>query len=1151
MKFIHPFRCYVQHIASKQMLRVMKLILLLMTTLMMQVSASSFAQRITLKENNTNLKNVFAQIRKQTGYIVLYESNLLSNASKVNVNFVKTPLEEVLTSILKDQNLAFEIKQNSIILHKKNPSTEQLKISNPVQQNDIKGKVVDQNGKPIPGVNIIIKGTSKGVSTDENGNFSIALAAGENEITISSIGFESQTIVVNNQTNFNIVLKESLDRMNEVIVVGYGSQQKKTLTTSVSTVRQIKDLPVTSPGAALAGQVSGVSVQSTNGSPGQPPVIRVRGIGSIQAGNGPLYVVDGYPLENATAFNLISPQDILDIQILKDAAAAAIYGSRGGNGVVIVTTKRGEKGPAKISFNSYVGVQQVAKKVGVLNTAQFFDYLKDVFVNQGKPVPNIVANPPANTPNTDWQNEIFHNALQHSYQLGVTGGSDAVRYSVSGGYLSQEGIVDLTKYTRFNLRMSLDAQLTEKLKVGATITPSYTINDNKSTQGIINGGNPEGGGGIAAGGVVNTATSFPSFYPVRYANGDYAQPMVDPIFNPTTIPGLSPNFTNPIASLNLYEDREKTPLFLGSVYAEYNLLKDLKFKTTFGFQTSNSARNVYVPATLGRPALLTASLSKPDLLAVAAQRIVGLTYNWVSENFFSYDKTFGQDHALSAIVGYSAQQNTATQEVLNGQGGTYSNDQVHYVSNAGQIFANTAYNENTLVSVYGRVNYGYMSKYLLSATIRRDGSSRFGTNKKYASFPSISAAWRVSEEKFMKELPAISELKIRASYGLSGNNNIPNYQWQSYQTQVNYIFGAGNGSRNFGYIPSGVTNKDLTWETNSSTDIGLDVGLFHDRVTFTGDYYKRITSDLLYGRGVPALVGFANTVVENIGKVENKGLELAVTGKILTGGLKWTSNANITFNKNKVLQLANANYINISAGALTNSVRLAPGMPFGAFYGYKHIGVYKDQADINSSPVYAAAVVKPGDIKYADMNGDHKITLDDYTYLGSPQPEFTYGFVNTFEFNNFDLNIIMRGSKGNMILNANDRNPMRFNGAVNPRTNVLDRWRSEQEPGNGMEPRVGGVGQGDFSNRFLHDASFLQISNVTLGYNIPASVFKSHIKGLRIYGAVQNLATFSKYKAGFNPEADISNEGASTTIGVDWGSYPIARTFLFGLNLNF
>lgn len=1114
------------------------------------VSASTLAQKVTLKVKGAPLTTVFDQISNQTGYDFAYTSTALNKAKPVTIDVRNRDLREVLDQVFAGQPLKYNIEDRSItVTVKQIPAPDKIKAQSITT--DVHGKVTDEKGRPLPGTSVMIKGTTKGVSAAADGSFAITVPD-NSTLVFSFIGYLKQEVAVGKESVLNIVMKADPNAsLNEVVVVGYGSQRKKTLTTSVATIKatQIKDLPVTNPALALEGQASGVNVQTTNGSPGQPPVIRVRGIGSIQAGNGPLYVVDGYPLDDASAFNLISPQDIESIQVLKDAAAGAIYGSRGGNGVVIVTTKRGEKGPAKLAFSSYVGVQQIAKKVAVLNTPQFLDYLRDYYVNKGLVMPAAIANPPANLPNTDWQNEIYHNALQESYQLSITGGSDAVKYSISGGYLSQEGIVDLTKYTRYNLRMSLDAQISKKIRVGGTLMPSYAISDNKSTQGIINGGNSEGGGGIAVGGVVNTGMAMPPLYPVRYANGDYAQPAIDPLFN-ASLGTISPNLTNPIASLNLYEDREKDPLVLGSLYAEYNIIDGLKFKSTFGFQTGSSARNMYSPATLGRPGFLSASLSNPNLAAIAAQRNTGLSYNWVTENYFSYDKTFGQNHTFSAIVGYSAQQNVATLDVLTGQAGTYPNDQIHYVTNAGQIFGNSSYSENTLASVYGRVNYGYMDKYLLSATIRRDGSSRFGTNKKYANFPSVSAAWRLSKEKFMENVPAISELKLRASYGLSGNNNIGNYTWESYQIQSNYVFGAGNGTRNFGYMPGGITNANLTWETNRQTDVGLDLGLFEDRVFFTADYYKRITENLLFSRNVPGLVGFATSVIENVGKVENQGLELAVVSKNLTGRLKWTTNANISFNRNKVLQLANANFIGLSPAGLANAVRLAPGQALGSFYGYKQIGVYKNQADIDNSPVWAAGGIKPGDIKYADINRDGKVDANDITYLGSPLPKFTYGLVNTFEFDRFDLNIIVRGSQGNLILDANDRLPFYFNGAVNARTNVLNRWRSEQDPGNGMEPRVGGVAQNVFSTRFLHDASFLQISNVTLGYTIPQKVFKSYVRSLRLYGGIQNLYTFTKY-VGYNPEANNFNESGSTQLAVDQGSYPIARTFLLGLNLNF
>lgn len=1130
-----------------------------------EASAQELLQRrVSMRVEQKEIKSVLSQLESIANVKFVYSSKSLPVQRKVSISVANKSVSEILDALFSPDKVTYRIVEDRIILSMVKPESilNSSAVGNgggevepEVLEKTVSGKVTDESGKDMPGVTVVLKGSQKGTSTDEKGGYSISVpdeeaGSAKPVLIFSFVGFLSQEVQITAESVVNISLKIDTKSLDEVVVVGYGNLQKKMLSTAVASIssKQIKDLPTTNPGAALAGQMAGVNVQSTNGSPGQPPVIRVRGIGSIQAGNGPLYVVDGYPLENAEAFNMINPQDIESIQVLKDAASAAIYGSRGGNGVIIVTTKRGEKGAAKFAFNTYVGTLQMAKKVDVLNTPQYLQWLKESYINAGKPVPDAVANPAPNLPNTDWQDEIYRNALQQSYQLSVTGGSDAIRYSVSGGYLSQEGIVDLTRYQRYNLRASLDAQISKRIKIGALIAPGFAITDNKSTQGIINGGNPEGGGGIAAGGVVNTGLAMPSLFPVKYANGDYAQPAIDPLYN-AGLGSISPNLTNPIASLRLYEDRQESPLFLTSTYLEYQILDGLKFRTNFGFQYGSGSRNVYAPATLGRPGFTTASLSNPSLAAIGAQRIVSLNYNWVSENFFSYDRTFGENHTLSAIAGYSAQKNRITVETLNGQAGTFSSTDVHYVSAAGQILGTTAYGENALVSLYARVNYAFKDKYLFSAAIRRDGSSRFGNNNKYASFPSMSAAWRIKEEGFMDNVDMVSELKIRGSFGLTGNNNIGDYTWQNYLAQNNYVFGAGNGSRVFGYMPGSISNPDLTWETNRQVDAGLELGLFRDRIYITADAYKRNTKDLLFAKNIPALVGFAGNVTENVGEIENKGLELGVTSKNAVGKLKWTTNANISFNKNKVVQLANANFIAIAAGAQANSVRLAPGQALGAFYGYKHVGIYKSQAEIDAMP-WAAGGAKPGDIKYADINGDNKIDANDITYLGSPQPKFTWGITNSFEYNNFDLNVIMRGAQGSLIMNANDRLPYYFGPAVNARTTVLNRWKSESEPGDGMEPRVGGVAQNVFSNRFLQEASFLQISNITLGYRVPAKLFNSKITGLRIYAAVQNLYTFTKYD-GYNPEANIQNEGGSTQLGIDFGSYPLPRTFLIGVNLNF
>ncbi|MDH7463173.1 TonB-dependent receptor [Chitinophagaceae bacterium 26-R-25] len=1123
-------------------LLVMKLTAIILLCACLQVNARGFGQQtVTLSEKNASVKQIFKEINRQTGFKFFYQEELLKQAGKVSIDVKNVSIDDALKICFRDLPFEYTIENATIVVKPAQKKYLQETAGATVTTINITGTVLDENGKPLAGASVKLKGTDKGTSTDKNGSFSMVVANDLNNLVISYVGYETVELPVSKSGDMRIVLKPAESKMTDLVVVGYGDQKKRTLTTAISSVsaKQIKDLPVLNPGAALMGQISGVSVQATNGAPGQAPVLRVRGTGSINAGNSPLYVVDGYPLPDNSAFNLISPIDIESIQVLKDAAACAIYGSRGGNGVVMVTTKKGSNSKTKFAFNAYTGTQQRLKKVSVLNTPELIDYMKEGYTNLGKPIPPSFVNPPADLPNTDWQDQIFRNALQQSYQLSASGGSNAVQYSISGSYTSQDGIVKGTGYQRFNLRANMDAQLNKYIKVGVSLVPSFIVNTNKDTRG--DGSEAATGGTGALGGfygIIANAAMMPQLFPVKYANGNYAQPSIDPLGF-----GFSPNFTNPMAIIGLYEDKTKSTVLLGNTYLEANILPGLKFKTMFGFINSNSTRNVFTPSTYGGGGSTLATFTNPLLSAVKAQRQVGVNTNWVSENYFTYDKNFG-NHYINVVAGYSAQQNVVTNETLNGVTGTFLTDAVHTVAGAGQTLGTTFYSGNNLTSVYARANYAYKEKYLFGAAFRRDGSSRFGDNNKYANFPSLSAGWRIKQEKFMDKLDVISDLKLRASYGETGNNNIGDYAWQNYLASANYVLGSNNGTANYGYLPGSLANPNLSWEKNQQTDLGLEAAFLKDRIYLNVDLYRRITSNLLLNRAVPAINGFGLNVMENIGKVQNQGLEIGLATKNLVGRFRWNTNFNITVNQNKVLELVNHTPI---YQVFLNSYRIEEGKPIDQFWGYKQIGVYADQKDVDNSPVWAANALKPGDVKYEDHNHDGKVDVNDMQSLGHASPKFLFGFVNTFQYSNFDLNIIIRGSYGSKNLYAIDRNQFRFFGSVNPRTNVLDRWKSVQDPGNGMEPRAGGLAQDAMSDRYLHDASFLHIANVTLGYSFPKKT--KAFDALRIYASCQNLAMFTKKYPGYNPEANSSNDA---TLGVDNGvSYPLNRTFILGLNLNF
>jgi TonB-linked SusC/RagA family outer membrane protein len=1024
------------------------------------------------------------------------------------------------------------------------------------QNRTIKGTVTDSKGAPLTGVSVRLKGTVTASMTNTAGEYSITVPGKQAVLVFSYISFISQERDAGDSTTINVVLKEDEIKLNEIVVVGYGEQKKKLLSTSISSLnaKQLQDRLVATPAEAMAGQVAGVNISQASGDPGSAPVIQVRGIGSIGAGNIPLFVVDGYPLNSPDNFNQINPADIESIQVLKDAASAAIYGSRGGNGIIIVTTKRGAPGTTKFNFTANTGQQRVAKKIDVLSKDQYVDYVRDAFINGGKTVPAIY-NDPSQLTNTNWQDQIFRTGIQENYALSASGGTDKLRFNITGSYYKQNGIIKVTDFERYTLRAGIDASLTKKLKLSFNIAPSYATNDQTATGGGLNnatingiGVNPTG-----IGGTVLSAILQPPILPVRNPNGDYSNVPVILSGNGQIFNG---NPYNPVAVLDLYKDRTTTGRLLSNTALNYEIIKGLTFKTSLGFEAIINNRNWFVPSTLMSDNAPTANLSNPVLGNVRARVTQGTNYNWVSENTLNYTRVFNKDHNLSLLAGYSFQRNTYNEGSQYGQNGTTTNSIVEYPTNAGIILGSVGYSANALVSEFGRANYSYKDKYLFSASVRRDGSSRFGTNKQYAVFPAFSAAWRIGEEKFIQNLSYISEFKIRSSYGVTGNNNIGDYSSQSYAQQVNYVFGANAGTQVFGFSPSSLANQDLTWETNKQLDFGIELGFLQDRIYLTVDAYRRVTSNLLLSRGVPAILGFATNILSNIGEVRNNGLEIALKTVNTTGRFKWTTDMNISFTRNKVLSLTDdGSFVGYDAAfGYTNSIRVVPGEPISSFYGYKQIGVYKDANDVANSAKWAAGGSNPGDIKYADINKDGKIDAGDITNIGSPLPKFTYGMTNRFNYANFELSFLLQGSYGNKILNAADRYTNYYNGSFNVRTNALNRWRSPDDPGDGMTPRATNPNPSSVSvvsTRNIFDGSFLRVRNVTLGYSLPSNWLRSlKVSSARIYLTGENLLTFTHY-FGYNPEVNVWAGSSQPRYGVDQGTYPVARTVSLGLNVGF
>ena len=1021
------------------------------------------------------------------------------------------------------------------------------------QAKTISGQITDQStGETLPGVNILAKGTSTGTVTDVDGNYRLTVPDDAETLVFSSVGYTSQEVAINNQTVINMGLAPDVQSLSEVVVVGYGTQQRRDVTGSVASIpaESIDELPVSNFSEALSGQVAGVQVQQTTGAPGGGLNIRVRGAGSITAGNEPLYVIDGYPVSNNTniasegapdqAINPLSslnPNDIESIEVLKDASAAAIYGSRGANGVVLITTKRGEAGKPQVQFNAYAGIQEVTKTIDMLNAYQFAELSREAFNNAwvdrgGNPndpnevrpdgerlrIPPEFLNTDLLEANTDFQDAIFTTAPIQNYQLSVSGGNENARYFVSGGYFDQEGIVKSSGFERFSARANVDVDVSEKVKIGLHLTPTYSINDLASAEGHW-----------AGNGAINAALAIMPIFPLRTPDGGYGS-QVDFGYGMPTI-------SSPYAIVNEYQGELRQLRLLGNVFGEYEIIEGLTFRTSIGTDINTYRTNTYSPTIIDRQ-------GNPSVANFNTAQEV----NWLNENTLNFSRLIDEDHNVGALLGVTIQKEmweTSSIEATN-----FPNDIIPTL-NAGQVTAGGSRAEEwSLLSYLGRVNYTFKDKYLATATIRTDGSSRFGQDTRWGVFPSASLGWRISEENFMQNIATVSDLKLRASYGVTGNNFIDNYGAIGLLTGDNYVFGSGTGNLVNGLAQNTLSNPELSWETTRQLDVGLELGLFEDRLFFVADYYLSNTSDLLLEVPIPTSTGF-DISLQNIGKVENEGLEFALTSRNFTGNFQWTTNANISFNRNKVLALGPEGDPIRTGSGIGNTHITEVGEPIGNFYGYIQEGVYVDQQDLDSSPSFPNS--QPGDVKYRDVDENGEITPDDRTIIGNNRPDFVWGVTNSFVFKGFDLNVILQGVQGNEILNLSSRFISNLEGNQNQRVEVLDRWRSPEQPGNGIIPRASSRTTGNNNNvstRWVEDGSFVRVRNITLGYNFPGSLFTStFIQSARAYLGIQNAFTFTDYK-GYNPEVNLEGN-APLTPGTDYGGYPLARTYTIGVNLNF
>ncbi len=1090
------------------------------------------SRKVSLHARNLEMVKVLQQIEKQAEVRFVFSSKMIASKRKVSFEAGDDPLSSVLDRLLTPLDISYEISGQVIILSKKeapplrNESQPDLN-SVVVPALTVSGVVTGEKGEVLPGVNILIKGTQQGTTTDSDGKFVLTIPDEKAALVFSFVGYVSQEIVVGNRTDLYITLEVDEKSLEEVMVVGYGTVKKSDLTGSVSKIGEenIKATPLVALDRALQGRAAGVLVTQNSARPGGTTSIRIRGTGSVNASNEPLYVIDGFPTTGN--LNSINPNDIASIEILKDASATAIYGSRGSNGVVIVTTKRGREGQSSVNFESYYGIQSVRRKIPLLNAREYAEFINEARVNGGG-TPYFDGSS-ADRPSvsslgtgTDWQDEVFREAPIQNYQLSFMGGESKTHYAISGSYFDQRGIITNSYFKRYSLRANLDREVKSWLKVGLSMQGAY---------GDSNSARTETEGGINSG-VTNAAINFAPTFPVYNTAGTYYRDQG---------PLNGNNVDNPLGIASEITDLLRTTRLLANIFADVSLAKGLMFRTSWGGDLFNSKTNYYATRQIALGANTNGRASVSALQTV----------NWLNENTLTYTREIGSAHTLTTLMGYTTQTYHSEDVTANAIG---FNDDFALYHNLGagatlQVPASSG-SDWALISYLARINYGFDDRFLLTLTARRDGSSRFGPSNKYGFFPSGALAWRLINEKFMQNQRLFSDLKFRFSYGLTGNQEIGDYRYLSSIAVAAYAFGGANPIRLNGGAPNGISNLDLRWEKNAQADIGFDIGMLNNRVQLTADYYVKTTSDLLFSINVPLSTGYS-TSLRNIGRVRNRGLELSLnTINVDKGPLRWSTEVNIAFNRNEVLTLdgrpdfltgEGAGHLNVS-----NTVQLKVGEPLGNFYGRVFDGIFQNREEIDNS---AQKTALPGDIRYADLNGDGTINDNDRTVIGNGYPDFFGGVNNTISYKGFDLNFFFQGSYGNSILNYGRFDLYSLNGNNNQSIDVLDRWTSAN-PGNTIPRANSAGGQRILSSFHVEDGAYLRLKTISVGYNLPQKLLnRLAIRSAKIYLSAQNWLTFTNY-GGYDPE--VSRYGTSSiSQGMDYGSYPAAKTFLAGLNLTF
>jgi len=957
-------------------------------------------------------------------------------------------------------------------------------------QSTLSGQVKDQTGNGLPGVTVLIKGTNNGTITDSEGYFKLSDSTTPKDVLVFSfIGMAQQEVTIGNQSSFNVTLADDLVSLEEIVVVGYGTQEKKDVTGAVSVIKEaeLKERPNTQFGSLIQGKAAGVQVLSSSGKPSQGISLRIRGTNSINAGSEPLYVIDGVPTTDTRSIN---PADIASLTILKDASSAAIYGSQGSNGVVLITTKMGSTSKTEVSFDTYTGFSEVWNTLPVLNTRDY----RDLMIEMGQN-----TDWSRYTENTNWQDEIFGNGATRNYQLSISGKSNETSYYISGGWMEQKGAVRSSYMNRANFKVNLTHKAKDWLKVGTRI--AYTIYNDVDVTDNQN---------VNSGGVLLGALSTPPIIGIYNPDGSFTS-------NPFQ------NWENPIASTDGSDRGFSNQRLIGNTFAEISILKGLTFKSNIGIDYNNSKYDYFLD-----PYLTSFGIALNGRANTSSDRN---TY-YIFDNTLRYEKGFGK-HSFKALIGtvtqkYHWQNTNLTTQNFAGNGIKTPN------AGAEIITASGSQSEKANQSFLSRINYEFDGKLLATVNFRADGSSAFGPANRWGYFPSVSAGYRISEESFLQNISIISELKLRAGWGIVGNDQIGN----SYP-YLGLVGGGANypigGSAQPGTFPASISNNTLKWEETEQTNIGIDLGLMNNRIGLTIDAYYKLTYDLLLNAPLPRTTGFDNAI-QNIGSLENKGIELAINTVNIDRALVWSTNINLSANRNKVIDLVGQELFVGGIAGRGEAGLVREGEPLGTLYGYQYGGV--DPAT--------------GNAFYIDTSGESTFqpTADDRIIIGDANPDFFYGITNNLSYKGFSLTVFFQGAQGMDILNASRIDLEGMTDPKNQSTTVNKRWQNPGDITDIPKSSWGTTDNSRISTRFIENGSYLRLKNLTIGYSFPDKLLKNlNLSGFKLYVTGENLLTFTTY-SGFDPEVNAFGS-SNTTQGIDYGTYPQTRSFIAGLSVNF